>query len=151
MQLKHLMSMWHQWFNHNLGWSYENNFCEQKQNKKMYSTFSSLPGQVRCGTLVNGDRDWPRRSLYEVVIFFFVAHKKYSCCFVKLWLNHMDYFNGVVTNFLGHKTFHLRCCPCRVRKLSDLIKNILIFVLKMNEGLTGLERHQGEHLMTVIN
>ncbi len=32
----------------------------------------------------------------------------------------------------------------RVRKLSDLIKNILICVLKMNEGLTSLERHEGE-------
>ncbi len=31
-----------------------------------------------------------------------------------------------------------------VRKLSDFIKNILICVPKMNEGLTGLERHEGE-------
>ncbi len=31
-----------------------------------------------------------------------------------------------------------------VRELSDLIKNILICVQKMNEGLTGLERHEGE-------
>ncbi len=28
--------------------------------------------------------------------------------------------------------------------LSDFIKNILICVLKMNEGLMGLERHEGE-------
>jgi len=27
---------------------------------------------------------------------------------------------------------------------SDFIKNILICVLKMNEGLTGVERHEGE-------
>jgi len=26
----------------------------------------------------------------------------------------------------------------------DFIKNILICVLKMNEGLTGVERHEGE-------
>ncbi len=32
----------------------------------------------------------------------------------------------------------------RVRKLSDAIKNILICVQKMNGGLTGLERHEGE-------
>ncbi len=32
--------------------------------------------------------------------------------------------------------------------LSDFIKNILICVLKMNKGLTGLERHEGESLMT---
>ncbi len=31
----------------------------------------------------------------------------------------------------------------RVRELSECIKNILICVLKMN-GLTGLERHEGE-------
>ncbi len=35
-----------------------------------------------------------------------------------------------------------------VRELSLLIKNILICVLKMNEGLTGLEQHEGEKLMT---
>ncbi len=29
-------------------------------------------------------------------------------------------------------------------ELSDCIKNILICVSMMNEGLTGLERHQGE-------
>ncbi len=27
---------------------------------------------------------------------------------------------------------------------SDLIKNVLICVLKMNKGLTGLEQHEGE-------
>ncbi len=32
----------------------------------------------------------------------------------------------------------------QVRKLSDLIKNILICVPKMKEGLTGLEWHEGE-------
>ncbi len=32
----------------------------------------------------------------------------------------------------------------RVRELSDFIKNILICDLKMNEGLTGLERCEGE-------
>ncbi len=29
-------------------------------------------------------------------------------------------------------------------EISDFIKNILICVLKMNEGFTGLERHEGE-------
>jgi len=31
-----------------------------------------------------------------------------------------------------------------VIQLSDFIKNILICVPKMNEGLTGLEQHEGE-------
>ncbi len=32
----------------------------------------------------------------------------------------------------------------RARELSDFIKNIFICVPKMNEGFTGLERHEGE-------
>jgi len=31
------------------------------------------------------------------------------------------------------------------------LKNILICVLKMNEGLTGVERHEGEELMTELS
>ncbi len=41
-----------------------------------------------------------------------------------------------------NKCVKLRC------GLSDFIKNIFICVLKMNEGLKGLERHEGEQLMT---
>jgi len=33
----------------------------------------------------------------------------------------------------------------------DFIKNILICVPKMNKGLAGLERHEGEYLMTEIS
>ncbi len=32
----------------------------------------------------------------------------------------------------------------RVKEILECIKNILICVPKMNEGLTGLERHEGE-------
>ncbi len=42
--------------------------------------------------------------LKKVVIFVFFAHKKYSRSFIKSWLNywcHMDYFNNVLTTFLG--------------------------------------------------
>jgi len=39
-------------------------------------------------------------------------------------------------------------CQWRDRNLSDFIKNIFICILKMNESLTGLERHEGEYLMT---
>ncbi len=45
--------------------------------------------------------------------------------------------------FLGLGTFLLHCSLWRARKLADFIKNILICVLKMNEGLTGLEQHEG--------
>jgi len=34
-----------------------------------------------------------------------------------------------------------------VIQLSDLIKNILIYVPKMNRSLTGLEQHEGESLL----
>ncbi len=37
----------------------------------------------------------------------------------------------------GLWTLQFCCCLCRVRKLSDFIKNILIYVPKMNEGLMG--------------
>ncbi len=37
-----------------------------------------------------------------------------------------------------------KCCLWRVRELSDFIRNILICVPKMNEGLTGLKRHEGK-------
>ncbi len=39
--------------------------------------------------------------------------------------------------FLGLGTFQLCCGLWRVRKLSDFIKNILICVPKMNEGILG--------------
>ncbi len=51
----------------------------------------------------------------------------------------MDYFNDVL---LGLGTFQLHYLS-RIRNLSDL-KNILICVPKINEGLTGLEQHEGE-------
>ncbi len=37
------------------------------------------------------------------------------------------------------------------QKALDFIKNILICVPKMNEGLTGLEWHEGEQLMTELS
>ncbi len=45
------------------------------------------------------------------------------------------HFNNVFADFLGLE---------RVRKLSDFIKNILICVVKMNEGLACSEQHEGE-------
>ncbi len=52
----------------------------------------------------------------------------------------MDYFNDVLTTFLGLE----RGRTLAVRELSDFIKNILICVPKMNDGLMVLERHEGE-------
>ncbi len=56
----------------------------------------------------------------------------------------MDYFNDVLTTFLS-----LEYGSCVAvyggPENSDFQKNILICVLKMNKGLTGLERHEGEY------
>ncbi len=84
------------------------------------------------------------KLLNKVVIFVFFAHKKYSRSFVKLWLNHwchMDHFSNVLTMFLCFDCGSILAVYGRVRDLSSFIRNILICVLKMNEGLTGLERH----------
>ncbi len=51
-----------------------------------------------------------KKWLNKVIIFVFFAHKKYSRSFIKLRLNHwchMDYFNDVLTTFLG-----LECVSC---------------------------------------
>ncbi len=99
-------------------------------------------------------KDWHGREvlLNEVVIFVFFAHKKYSCSFKKLQLNHwchMDYFIDVLTTFLGLE--HFSCIAVYAgseRFLLEgswiLIKKILICVPKMNEDLTRLERHESE-------
>ncbi len=56
----------------------------------------------------------------------------------------MDYFNDVHATFLSLDRVRILAVYGRVRELSECIKNILICVLKMNKGLTGLERHEGE-------
>ncbi len=76
--------------------------------------------------------------------------KKYSRSFVKLQLNpwcHMHYFTDLLAMFLDLGTFQLYCCLCRVRQLSDSIKNIFICAPKTNEGLMGLKQHEGEQLI----
>ncbi len=54
----------------------------------------------------------------------------------------MDYFNDILTTFLSLE--RVSSAAVWVRKLSDFIKNILICVLMMNEGIMGLEHHEGE-------
>ncbi len=56
----------------------------------------------------------------------------------------MDYFIDVLATFLDLDRVRTLAVYGRVRELSEFIKNILICVPKMNEGLTGLERHEGE-------
>ncbi len=56
----------------------------------------------------------------------------------------MDYFKDLLATFLSLDRGSPLAVYGRVRELSECIKNILIRVPKMNEGLTGLERHEGE-------
>ncbi len=87
------------------------------------------------------------KLLNKVVIFVFFANKKYSRSFVKLRLNpwcHMDYFNDVLATFLSLDRGNILAFYGRDREFSEFIKNIFICVPKMNKGLTGLERHEGE-------
>ncbi len=66
-----------------------------------------------------------KKLLNKVVIFVFFVHKKYSCFFITLRLNHwcrMVYFNDALTTFLGLE--HVSCTA-------------------VYAGLTGLE-HDGE-------
>ncbi len=56
----------------------------------------------------------------------------------------MDHFNDLLATFLSIDRVKILAVYGRVRELLECIKNILICVPKMNEGLTGLERHEGE-------
>ncbi len=56
----------------------------------------------------------------------------------------MDHFVDHLGTFLDLDRVRTLAVNERVKELSDSNKNILICVPKMNGGLTGLERHEGE-------
>ncbi len=56
----------------------------------------------------------------------------------------MDYFTDLLAMFLDVDRVNYIAVYGRVRELSEFIKNIFICVQKMNLGLAGLERHEGE-------
>ncbi len=57
----------------------------------------------------------------------------------------MDYFNvDLFATLLDLDCGRILAVFERGRELLEFIKNILICVPKINEGLTGLERHEGE-------
>ncbi len=53
----------------------------------------------------------------------------------------MDYFNNVLLSFCA---LNVVVVLLSSQKTLGFIKNILICVLKIKEGLTGLEQHDGE-------
>ncbi len=57
----------------------------------------------------------------------------------------MDYFTDLLATFLDLDRGNCIAVYGRVRELTEFIKNILICVPKMNKGLTGLVRHEGEY------
>ncbi len=56
----------------------------------------------------------------------------------------MDYFNSVLSRFLLERGSSL--AVYEGQKALGFHQNILICVPKMNEGLMGLERHEGDSL-----
>ncbi len=102
--------MWHQWFNRKL-WHYEETFVS-KENLNKKTTFNNLfsfvyssPRKPQACFVVLSWIDTEEKKLFnKIVIFVYFAYKKFSCTFIKLMLNHwyhMDYFNYVITSFLG--------------------------------------------------
>ncbi len=101
------------------------------------------------------ENDTEEKNGWKKFLFLFSLHKEaaYSRSSITLRLNrwcYMDYFWTILSLYCisGPWACQLHCCLCRVRKLLDFIKNILICVLKVNKGLVTLERHEGEKLMT---
>ncbi len=73
----------------------------------------------------------------------FLCTKNYYCSFVKLRLNHwchMDYFNNVVTTFLGLGTFQLHYCLCKGEKAvgfhQKYLKGIVHLKMKILSSFT---------------
>ncbi len=58
-------------------------------------------------------------------------------------MSHGLFYDILTTNLLGLERGR-SVAVWRVINISDFIINILICVLKMKAGLTGLERHEGE-------
>ncbi len=129
----------------------------QRNQKLLYSTILLLcvtlrhhfgeyhDAYARRDTLQNGA--W----WCKVIVFVVFVHKKYSRSFIKLQLNHVTW--TILTMSL--------LCFCAFIVVVPLLsmegqralgfhQNILICVLMMNKGLTGLERHEGEYYRIFI-
>ncbi len=85
---------------------------------------------------------WAEELLNKVVIFVYLVQKKS----ILVASENTD----AIATFMDLGTFQLCNGLWRVRELLDFINNIFICVLKMNKGLTGLERQEGEQLMTIF-
>ncbi len=59
----------------------------------------------------------------------------------------MDYLNYILTTFLGFERGSCFAVYTEYESSQDFIKYILICVPKMNKGLEGLGRYEGEYLL----
>ncbi len=121
--------MWHQRFNRNF--EATRILFVNKENNILYV-------QWILSKMAQGWRG-EDKLFNKVNIFVFFVYKKYSRSFVKLRLNpgcHMDYWT-----LLDFYCVNYTDVCGRVRELF-MHQKYLIYVLKMNGGLTGLERHE---------
>ncbi len=89
--------------------------------------------------------------LNKVIIFVLFLYKKYSRCFITLWLNHwwqVDYSDNVSLTFLCLDSESYLAVNGTVTSLLVFIQNILNWVPKMSKAFMGLERHGGKWLLT---
>ncbi len=134
-------------------WSYENTFLCAKKTKIM-----TLFNNFFCSLSVFDARSWEYHN--TCVHLPLLASKAQHIQVLPAPVSAAPHIHcGIVVEVRQRKTrkiswwikslflFSFDCFNnvlCRVRKLSDFIKNMLICVPKMNEVLTGLERHEGE-------
>ncbi len=112
---------------------------EKKSNDFIQQFLSSVSVSATYSRVMQDPVFWRRRNCWikSVFTFFFL----YSCSFLKLRLNHrchMDYFNDVLTTFLGLERGSYVAVHAGSES-SRISSNITC-----SEGLTGLERHAGE-------
>ncbi len=111
-------------------------------------SMSAAPPHISHFILMNTHQDMEEKKLLNTfVIFVFFGLKKYSCSFIKLQLSHWCHMTVLTMSLLPFWALNVPSCVAVYRgSESSRIwsKNIVICVLKMNEGLMGLEQHEGE-------
>lgn len=151
--------MWLQRFNSN-NTKLQEHFCAQKPPEKLCLPKSSASGQsvhllweiqCLCFTLLTGQyvillmRKTRQKSWFYVLVFFGTLKCSVSFMWLQLYYwSHMECFDNICGFFFWTLTVSNRFCIWTIREHLDYIKNILICLAKMNEGLGGLKLHEGE-------
>ncbi len=147
--------MWHQWLNLNFARISQCICTLSPKCKKCWLhscvrfpplTYTKLIKLITfLGTLQNGGSYFGEKNCWINCYFCFLCTQNTFAWLRKIEVE-QQMSHGLLPKsllrFLDLGTLQVRCCRWRVRELSDLIRNILICILKMNEGLTGLERHE---------